>query len=78
MFIPGLINLMVEIYRFCRGTLRLSRRGWVLECAVTTPLFPLLVIENSIHTAVWTLRGEVTERRIELTKEVKLIEIIGE
>ena len=33
---------------------------------------------DSIDTAVGTLRGEVTEGDIEGTKEVKLIEIIGE
>ena len=79
MFIPGLIRLMVTINRSCRG--RVERRGWrqwAVWCAVVTPLYPLYVILRSIYTAVSTLRGEVTERNIEFTKEVKLIEIIGE
>ena len=80
MFIPGLINLMVWIYRSCRGTssFRLSWREWAVRCVVRTPLYPLGVITWSIHTAVETLRGVVTERNIEFTKELKLIEIIGE
>ena len=80
MFIPGLINLMVEIYRSCscRGGVKGSWRQWVVWCAVMTPLYPLYVITNSIDTAVGTLRGKVTERIIENTKLAKLIEIIGE
>ena len=46
--------------------------------AVNTPLYPLVVIMDSIHTAVRTLRGTVTERNKENTKELKLVEIIGE
>ena len=42
------------------------------------PLTPLLVIMDSVRTAVITLRGEVTERNIKNTKLIKLIEIIGE
>ena len=78
MFVPGLINLMVDIYRYCRGRVRPSWREWALECAVVTPLYPLLVIMNSISTAFKTLRGDVTEKNIENTKLAKLIEIIGE
>ena len=78
MFIPGLINLMVEIYRYCRGTGRPSWRNWAMLCAVFTPLYPFIVITSSITTAVNTLRGKVTERHIEITIEFKLIEIIGE
>ena len=75
MFIPGLINLVVELYRYCRDRERYSWRWWL---AVITPLYPLYVIMNSIHTAVKTLRGEVTEENIKGTKLFKLIEIIGE
>ena len=78
MFIPGLINLMMWIYRFCSGRRRYSWRWWAVTCAVTTPLYPLCVISGSIYTAVKTLRGEVDEKTIKLTKELKLIEIIGE
>ena len=78
MFIPGIIRLMVLIYRYCRGRVTPSWRVWAVECAVIPPLYPLCVISDSIHTAVWTLRGRVTERNIEKTKEAKLIEIIGE
>ena len=78
MFIPGIIRLMVSIYRHCRGRERPSWRWWAVTCAVTTPLYPLCVISGSIYTAVKTLRGEVDEGDIEFTKEVKLIEIIGE
>ena len=49
-----------------------------MGCAVKTPLYPLRVIMDSISTAVWTLRGSVTEEHKEGTKESKLIEIIGE
>ena len=77
MFIPGLIHLMVVTYRYCRGTLRLSKREWAVECAIT-PLYPLWVITNSTVTAVDTLRGEEDEGTIEFTREIKLIEIIGE
>ena len=78
MFIPGLIYLMVEIYRDCRGEERNGWRLWAAICAVWTPLYPLYVISDSIDTAVKTLRGTVTEGNIEITKEVKLVEIIGE
>ena len=78
MFVPSLINLMVRIYRDCRGRERLSWREWAVRCVVRTPLYPLGVITWSIHTAVETLRGVVTERNIEFTKELKLFEIIGE
>ena len=78
MFIPGLIHLMVVTYRYCRGTLRLSRRWWAVMCAVYTPLYPITVIMYSVYTAVGTLRGEVTEWYIGHTKLAKLIEIIGE
>ena len=78
MFIPGLINFTVLIYHYSRGRERLSWRQWVVWCAVMTPLYPLYVITNSIDTAVNTLRGKVTEEYIEFTKEIKLIEIIGE
>ena len=79
MFIPGIINLMVLIYRDCSGKYeRLSRREWAVGCAVYTPLYPLVVITDSIVTAVDTLRGKVTKENIEKTKLSKLIEIIGE
>ena len=80
MFIPGLINLIVQIYRYCRGRERTIRRWWAAYCAVTTPLYPLYVIKDSIHTAVRTLRGGVTDIKVikKFTKEIKLIEIIGE
>ena len=75
MFIPGLINLMGLICDSRRSYERLSRRKWLVECNVITPLYPLHVIAESIDTAVRTLRG--SESGIEHTKEVK-IEIIGE
>ena len=78
MFIPGIINLVVEIDRCWRDREGYSRRVWAVMCAVIIPLFPLRVIMNSILTAVLTLRGEVSEWTIEGTKEYKLIEIIGE
>jgi len=78
MFIPGLIRLMVEIYRSYRERERPSWRQWAVLCAVYTPFYPLFVMTHSIFTAVYTLRGEVTEEYIENTKELKLIEIIGE
>ena len=78
MFIPGLIRLMVHIYRYCRGRVRPSWREWAVGCAVYTPLYPVLVITDSIYTAVRTLRGEVDEEDIEFTKNAKLVAIIGE
>ena len=78
MFVPSLLNLMVRIYRDCRGRERLSWREWAVMCAVITPLYPLRVISDSRGTAVVTLRGSVIERQIEETKLAKLIEIIGE
>ena len=78
MFIPGLINLMVLMYRYCRGRLKNGWRMLAVECAVITPLYPLCVIMYSIWAAVRTLRGEVDEDDIKHTKEGKLIEIIGE
>ena len=78
MFIPGLISLMVRIYRSYKDRERYSWREWAVECAVITPLYPLYVIMWSIHTAVRTLLGTVTEGNIEDTKQFKLIEIIGE
>ena len=78
MFIPGLIRLMVVIYRDCSGKYeRQSWRWWAVWCAVT-PLYPLYVISDSILTAVDTLRGVLTEGNIKDTKEIKLSEIIGE
>ena len=74
MFIPGLSKLMLDTYRYCKGWERPSWR----ERAVVTPTYPLFVITNSIDTAFLTLRGEVDEKNIQLTKELKLIEIIGE
>ena len=49
-----------------------------MVCAVFTPLYPVVVIINSISTAVWTLRGEVTEENIEeaINKEVAELEVI--
>jgi len=78
MFIPGLFDLMLRIHRFCRERERISWSEWAVVCAVHISIYPLLVIKNSIYTAVRTLRGEVTEGDIERTKEVKLVEIIGE
>ena len=78
MFIPGIINLMLDICRACSGRERLSRRELVAECTMVPPLYPLWVITESINTAVGTLRGTVDEADIEVTKEIKLIEIIGE
>ena len=78
MFIPGLIRLMMTIYRDYRGRLSLTWRAWAVWCAVYTPFYPLYVIKDSIWTAVWTLRGVVSKREKADTKEAKLIEIIGE
>ena len=49
-----------------------------VKIAVITPLYPLYVIMRSIETAVETLRGGLFEWHIMNTKELKLIEIIGE
>ena len=49
-----------------------------MRLAVVTPLYPFCVITWSIETAVRTLRGNATEESIENTKELKLIEIVGE
>ena len=51
-----------------------------MRFAVLTPLYPFCVITWSIETAVRTLRGEAREHEesIENTKELKLIEIVGE
>ena len=76
MFIPGLIFLMGWIC--CIDRKKKSWTEWAVVCAVITPLYPLCVISGSIYTAVKTLQGEVDEGDIEFTKEVKLIEIIGE
>ena len=78
MFIPGLIRLMVDIYRYCRGRMRLSWRQWAVRCAVNILLYPLGVMTNSINTAVETVLGTVDEGARENTKELKLFEIIGE
>ena len=78
MFIPSLIYLVVDLYRSCRDRERFSWRRSAVECALI-PLFPLSVITWSIGTAVRTLGGWATEGFIEnITKELKLIEIIGE
>ena len=49
-----------------------------MTCTVNTPLYPLIVITQSIDTAVRTLQGTVDEGEIEETKKFKLIEVIGE
>ena len=78
MFIPGLINLMVLMYRYCRGRLKNGWRMLAVECAVITPLYPLCVIMYSIDLAVFSLREKVSKSYMENTKELKLVEIIGE
>ena len=78
MFVPSLINLMVRIYRDCRGRERLSWREWAVMCAVITPLYPLYVITDSINTAVRTLQGTVNNWKLIHTNELQLMVILGE
>ena len=82
MFIPGTIFIMLDIYRtYKRRRKRRSWREWTVTCAITTPLYPLFVIHNSIHTAYFILQDFLKDEykgNIEFTKEFKMIEIIGE
>ena len=78
MFLPGLFTLIVVLYRGRRGSERYSLRWLSVRLAVITPLYPLVVIMRSINTAVGTLRGELTQRNIVDTRQLKIIEIIGE
>ena len=65
---------MVWLYRDCSGR---AKQRWRPRANITAVFFPLYVIMESVFTAVLTLRGKVTERILEDTREVKLTEIIG-
>ena len=76
-FIPGILFLMWMIYLYCSGREEFSWSHLGLDCLAVL-LYPVLVIGSSLYGGWRTIRGRSDEEDTRVTKQFKLMEVIGE